>query len=30
MKDVHTLANQPQRTPRWVQLARESIDRYWA
>ena len=26
MKDVHTLNNQPERLPRWVQLAREAID----
>jgi hypothetical protein len=26
MKDVHTLDNQPERLPRWVQLARETID----
>ena len=25
MKDVHTLNNQPERLPRWVQLARETI-----
>lgn len=27
MKDVHTLNNAPERLPRWVQLAREEIDR---
>jgi hypothetical protein len=27
MKDVHTLNNEPGRLPRWVQLAREEIDR---
>ena len=26
MKDVHTLRNQPDRLPRWVQIAREVID----
>ncbi|HUU11266.1 MAG TPA: hypothetical protein VM431_12125 [Phycisphaerae bacterium] len=26
MKDVHTLNNQPEHLPRWVQLAREVID----
>lgn len=26
MKDVHTLNNQPERLPRWVQIARETID----
>jgi len=26
MKDVHTLANEPHRLPRWVQIAREAID----
>lgn len=25
MKDVHTLNNEPERLPRWVQLARETI-----
>ena len=25
MKDIHTLNNQPDRLPRWVQLARETI-----
>jgi len=25
MKDVHTLNNEPERLPRWVQLAREAI-----
>lgn len=29
MKDVHTLANEPKRLPRWVQLARETIDEVW-
>ena len=27
MKDVHTLNNQPERLPRWVQLAQEEIER---
>lgn len=27
MKDVHTLHNEPQRLPRWVQLAREEAER---
>jgi len=27
MKDVHTLANQPERLPRWVRIAREESDR---
>ena len=26
MKDVHTLDNQPERLPRWVDLARQVID----
>ncbi|MBT5874596.1 MAG: hypothetical protein HOH43_14345 [Candidatus Latescibacteria bacterium] len=26
MKDVHTLNNQPERLPRWVEIAREVID----
>jgi len=26
MKDVHTLNNEPERLPRWVQLTRETID----
>ena len=26
MKDVHTLRNEPERLPRWVQIARETID----
>ena len=26
MKDVHTLNNEPERLPRWVQLARETIE----
>lgn len=30
MKDVHTLCNHPDRLPRWVQLARDTIDRNWA
>ena len=25
MKDVHTLNNEPERLPRWVQIAREEI-----
>jgi len=29
MKDVHTLANEPQRLARWVQLAREEIAANW-
>lgn len=29
MKDVHTLCNQPDRLPRWVQLARETVDEVW-
>jgi hypothetical protein len=29
MKDVHTLHGQPGRLARWVQLAREEIDRNW-
>jgi hypothetical protein len=28
MKDVHTLNNEPERLPRWVQIGREEIDRY--
>jgi hypothetical protein len=27
MKDVHTLNNEPERLPRWVQLAREEAAR---
>lgn len=27
MKDVHTLNNEPQRLARWVQIAREEVDR---
>lgn len=27
MKDVHTLNNQPERLPRWVELTREVIDK---
>jgi len=27
MKDVHTLNNEPERLPRWVQIVREEIDR---
>ena len=27
MKDVHTLAGQPRRMARWVQLAREEINK---
>jgi hypothetical protein len=27
MKDVHTLNNQPHRLPRWVELAREEVER---
>jgi hypothetical protein len=27
MKDVHTLQNQPMRLPRWVEIAREEIDK---
>ena len=26
MKDVHTLCEQPQRLPRWVELARRAAD----
>ncbi len=29
MKDVHTLNNEPGRLPRWVEIAREEIDRAW-
>jgi hypothetical protein len=29
MKDVHTLHNEPERLPRWVQLARETIAKNW-
>ena len=29
MKDVHTLSGEPQRLPRWVQLAREEIGESW-
>lgn len=29
MKDVHTLCGQPQRLPRWVQLAREAIQEFY-
>ncbi len=28
MKDVHTLNNEPERLARWVQIAREEIDKY--
>ena len=28
MKDVHTLAGEPQRIARWVELAREAIDEF--
>ncbi len=28
MKDVHTLAGEPERMARWVELARESIDEF--
>ena len=27
MKDVHMLNNQPERLPRWVQLAREEVEK---
>jgi len=30
MKDVHTLANQPQRLGQWVKIAREMIEEVWA
>ena len=30
MKDVHTLNNQPQRMARWVEIAKEEIDRAFA
>jgi hypothetical protein len=29
MKDVHTLNNQPERLPRWVEIAREEIDKIY-
>lgn len=29
MKDVHTLCDQPDRLPRWVRLARETVDAVW-
>jgi len=29
MKDVHTVANRPERLGRWVQIAREEIDKHW-
>ena len=29
MKDVHTLDDQPDRLPRWVELARRTIDEVW-
>ena len=28
MKDVHTLANEPDRLARWIALARDEIDRF--
>jgi hypothetical protein len=30
MKDVHTLAGEPMRLARWVELAKQGIDRWWA
>jgi hypothetical protein len=29
MKDVHTLHNDPSRLPRWVELARQTIEEEW-
>ena len=28
MKDTHTVMNEPWRIPRWVELAREEVERY--
>jgi len=27
MKDVHTLNNEPERLPRWVEIAREEVEK---